>query len=226
VHSGSLGFRIFAPVKGLAPSDLLSRCPSLEESAHLTMYASGDAASRCAGRSFDALPELLSSESVERELTFFGLVGLHDPPRAEVRAAIEECHTAGIRVVMISGDHPATAAAIARHLGITSLHAWATPEQKILIRKFVRYVMTCHSAEIWALFLAPFLGLPVPLLPIQILWITVVTDGLPGLALAVEPEELIVCLALSTVGFLAVEVEKWLVRRGVLYREAPVVVRP
>jgi len=57
------------------------------------------------------------------------------------------------------------------------------------IRKFVRYVLTCNSAEIWTLFLAPLAGLPVPLLPIQILWINVVTDGLPGLALAVEPEE-------------------------------------
>jgi Ca2+-transporting ATPase len=57
------------------------------------------------------------------------------------------------------------------------------------IRKFIKYAMTCNSAEIWTLFLAPFLGLPIPLLPIQILWINLVTDGLPGLALAVEPEE-------------------------------------
>jgi len=213
-----------------------------------------------ASRHFPALPGRLSPEAVERDLTFLGLVGLHDPPRPEAQAAIEECQGAGIRVVMISGDHPATAAAIARHLGITSVHARAAPEQKIEIvralqrrgevvamtgdgvndapalrqadigvamgragtdvareaahmvllddnfativaavregrriydniRKFVRYVMTCNSAEIWALFLAPFLGLPMPLLPIQILWINVVTDGLPGLTLAVEPEE-------------------------------------
>jgi Ca2+-transporting ATPase len=57
------------------------------------------------------------------------------------------------------------------------------------VRKFVRYALTCNSAEIWALFLAPLLGLPVPLLPIHILWINLITDGLPGLALAVEPEE-------------------------------------
>jgi len=57
------------------------------------------------------------------------------------------------------------------------------------IRKFIKYAMTCNSAEIWTLFLAPFLGLPIPLLPIHILWINLVTDGLPGLALAVEPEE-------------------------------------
>jgi len=57
------------------------------------------------------------------------------------------------------------------------------------IRKFVRYVVTCNSAEILTILVAPFLGLPLPLLPIQILWINLVTDGLPGLALAAEPAE-------------------------------------
>ena len=51
------------------------------------------------------------------------------------------------------------------------------------IRKFIRYAVTSNSAEIWTIFLAPFLGLPIPLLPIHILWINLVTDGLPGVGI-------------------------------------------
>jgi Ca2+-transporting ATPase len=57
------------------------------------------------------------------------------------------------------------------------------------IRKFLRYVLTGNAGEIWTLFLAPFFGLPLPLLPVQILWVNLVTDGLPGLAFVAEPEE-------------------------------------
>jgi Ca2+-transporting ATPase len=57
------------------------------------------------------------------------------------------------------------------------------------IRKFIHYTMTSNSAEIWVIFLPPLLGMPIPLLPIHILWINLVTDGLPGLALAAEAEE-------------------------------------
>jgi Ca2+-transporting ATPase len=238
-------------------------------------------------RRWAALPEVLTTEIVERDLEFVGLVGLIDPPRPEVQEAIDTCRTAGIVPVMITGDHPLTARAVARRLGLTHddqdvlggrqlaaltdehlascvrdvrVYARVAPEQKVRIvsalqdagevvamtgdgvndapalrtadvgvamgvqgtdvakeassivllddnfativravregrriydnlRRFVRYVLTTNSAEIWTIFLAPFLGLPVPLLPIQILWINLVTDGLPGLALASEPAE-------------------------------------
>jgi Ca2+-transporting ATPase len=229
----------------------------------------------------------LDSDAIENELTLLGLIGLIDPPRPEVRQAVAECRGAGIRPLMITGDHPATALAIARQLGIaderataitgtqlsqldddaladavahTSVYARVDPAQKIRIvkalqargefaamtgdgvndapalraadigvamgrggtdvareaaglvllddnfativaavregrrifdniRKFIRYTMTSNSGEIWVLFLAPLLGMPISLLPIHILWINLVTDGLPGLALAAEPAE-------------------------------------
>ena len=227
-------------------------------------------------------------EHHEADFVLLGLVGLLDVPRPEARAAVAECQQAGIRVVMITGDHPGTAGAVADLVGVRTRHtmpvatgrdianwddaalaaqvdqvtvyARVAPEHKLRIvealqgrgecvamtgdgvndapalrradigvamghggtdvardaadlvllddnfativaairegrriydniRRFVRYVLTGNSAEIWLLFLAPFVGLPLPLLPIHILWVNLVTDGLPGLALAVEPAE-------------------------------------
>ena len=235
----------------------------------------------------DTLPEPFTYETVELDLRLAGLVALMDPPRPEAADAIRECRAAGIRPVMITGDHPATATAIAEAIGIrregdrvlttgeldrlpddefdriiekTAVYARVTPEQKLRIvktlqakghfvamtgdgvndapslkaanigiamgisgtevskeaahlillddnfativkavrggrriydniRRFVKYVMTCNGAEVWTIFLAPLLGMPIPLLPIHILWINLVTDGLPALALANEKAE-------------------------------------
>jgi Ca2+-transporting ATPase len=287
-----------------------------------------------AQRNFDTLPDELAE--AEQGLTLLGLVALIDPPRPEARDAVAECRGAGITPVMITGDHPGTALAIATRLGIEEdgacvltgpqlaqlsdeafservkavrVYARVSPEQKIRIvralqahgeyvamtgdgvndapalkranigiamgrkgtdvarqaadmvllddnfativtavregrrifdniRKFIKYTMSSNAGEIWTLFLAPFLGLPVPLLPIHILWINLVTDGLPGLAFTAErgepgsmqrpprhPEESIFAHGMwqhiiwvgLLIGGLSIASQAWAIARGVEY---------
>jgi len=267
---------------GTAPIDRAALEAQAEQ-----MAAAGLRVLAVAERKLDQKPLSGEAATVECDLTLLGLVGLLDPPRPEAPAAVAECRAAGITPVMITGDHPATARAIARRLGIIAeggemltgrelerlsgeelaehvgrvrVYARVAPEQKIRIvralrdrgefvamtgdgvndapalkhadigvamgrvgtdvareaghmvllddnfativhavregrrifdniRKFIKYTMTSNSGEIWTIFLAPFLGMPIPLLPIHILWINLVTDGLPGLALVAEGPE-------------------------------------
>jgi P-type Ca2+ transporter type 2C len=204
----------------------------------------------------------------ERDLTLLGLIGIADPPRPDAIEAIDLARRAGITTVMITGDHPTTAHAIAREIGILELdegpeekvHARATPEQKVdivrawkekgavvamtgdgvndapafreadigiamgeggtevtreaadmvladdnfasivaavregraiheNIRKTLVYLLAGNAAELILMFVAASLGMPFPLLPLQLLWINLVTDGLPALALVMDPPE-------------------------------------
>ena len=224
------------------------------------------------------------SDVVERELVFVGLTGMYDPPRPEAKEAIAKCRDAGIRVVMITGDHPDTAAAIAHELGIASgdsaitgaeldkisddelkqrapgaaVYARVTAEHKLRIvralrandavvamtgdgvndapaikgadigiamgksgtevtkqaadmiltddnfativaaveegrgiynniRKSLQYLLSGNTGELMLMTICVVVGLPSPLLPIHLLWINLVTDGLPALCLANDP---------------------------------------
>lgn len=221
-----------------------------------------------------------SPKEVEKELVFVGLQGMIDPPRPEVREAIKKCKTAGIKVVMVTGDHLQTAQAIAKDLGIKGkavtgtqlehisdlsehvgeigVYARVNPAHKIKIieafkqkgeivamtgdgvndapalkkadlgiamgitgtdvakeasamiladdnfasivraveegrrifdniQKYLAYLVSGNMGEVAVLFLAIILGMPLPLIAIQILWTNLVTDGLPALALGVDP---------------------------------------
>lgn len=224
-------------------------------------------------------------EAIESDLTFVGLVGMQDPPRPEAREAVGRCHTAGIEVVMITGDHPQTALAIARDLGIAErddqlltgleldrldeaqlaaqverirVYARVSAEHKLRIvrawqaqgstiamtgdgvndapairgadvgismgrtgtevtkeasdmvilddnfativaaveegrgifdniRKAINYLLAGNLAELGVITACVLVGLPMPLLPIHLLWINLITDGLPALGLANDP---------------------------------------
>ncbi len=237
-------------------------------------------------RPLDVLPEKPTEAELEDDLILIGLVSMIDPPRPEVKTAVAKARTAGIRPIMITGDHPLTAQYIAQDLNITandhnltgqklatmsvaelekqvddvSVFARVSPEHKLNIvealqnkgqvvamtgdgvndapalkkadigiamgitgtdvskeaadmvllddnfativsaveegrtifdniRKFIKYTLSSNIGELFVMLVAPFLGMPLPLLAVQILWINLVTDGLPGLALAVEPSE-------------------------------------
>lgn len=226
-----------------------------------------------------------SEEAVEQRLIFLGLAGMIDPPRPAAVKAVQTCRRAGIKVVMITGDHQVTAQAVGRELGIlakgdkvltgadldrmseaqfrelaqrVSVYARVSPKHKLQIvrtlkhaghvvamtgdgvndapavkeadigiamgitgtdvtkeasamvladdnftsivaaveegrgiydniRKFIRYLLSCNVGEVLTMFLAVLAGLPLPLMPIQILWMNLVTDGLPAMALGVDP---------------------------------------
>ena len=285
-----------------APEVILSKCSrELRDGGEVPLTSARraeilDANAEMAGRALRVLAlaqriELPSGsttpETAETDLGFVGLVGMIDPPREEARVAVATCRAAGIRPVMITGDHPGTALAVARQLGMVApgdkaLHgsdldrlsdtdlveqvdhiavfARATAEHKLRIvkawksrgqvvamtgdgvndapavkaadigiamgitgtdvtkeasdmvlmddnfasivsaveegrgifdniQKVLQFLLSCNFGEILLMFVASLLGWPAPLLPIQLLWINLVTDGLPALALSLERPE-------------------------------------
>lgn len=286
-------------VKG-APDILLERCvagprgPLSAQDRRAVLEANEAMAQKAlrviavARRELHILPPGLEPRAVESGLTFLGLFGLMDPPRPEVKAAVARCHLAGVRPVMITGDHRATAAAVARELDIIRPGEWTvtggeldfmpqevleediekfavfarvTPEHKMRIvkawqkrghvvamtgdgvndapalktadigcamgvagtdvakgaahmiltddnfstivsaieegrgiysniRKAIHYLLSCNIGEIFTIFAATLLDFgQMPLVPVQLLWLNLVTDSLPALALGVEPVE-------------------------------------
>ena len=277
--------------KALGPNGETEFTPALQRRAAAANEAMAQRALRVlavARRDLPALPAGTDTGSLEKGLTLVGLVGMMDPPRPEVKGAVARCFTAGIRPVMITGDHRLTALAVARQLGMLrpgdlavtgeeldflpqdmlereverfSVYARVTPEHKMRIvrawqkrgqvvamtgdgvndapalkaadigcamgrsgtdvakgaadmvltddnfttivraveegrgifaniRKAIHYLLSCNIGEIAAVALATALDLPrTPLTPVQLLWLNLVTDSLPALALGVEPVE-------------------------------------
>lgn len=247
-------------VKG-AVEAVLKRCTSAPDGV-------ADANTQMAARGLRVLAVAVGGQPEESNLTLLGLIGLADPPRSEAIEAVALARQAGIRTVMITGDHPVTARAIAKELGILRagdspdelVHARATPEDKIQIvrawksrgdvvamtgdgvndapslreahigiamgktgtevtreasdmvltddnfasivaavqegrgifeniRKTVVYLLAGNAGELLVMFAASIAGLPLPLLPLHLLWINLVTDGVPALALVMDPTE-------------------------------------
>ncbi len=300
VRRGVVG--AMAYVKG-APDVLLSRCthrltidggtePLSEHQRRALLEANASLAGQAlrvlavAHRAFERVPEVLCAETVEHDLVFLGLLAMKDPLRPEAADAVGVCRAAGIRTVMITGDHKDTAVAIARELGIyggegaalsgaelnhltdeqlaqvveqVTVYARVSAEHKLRIvqawkqrgavvamtgdgvndapaikaadigvamgqtgtdvtkeaadmvvtddnfasiaaaveegrgvfdniRKTVHFLLSCNVSEVLVMLFSALLGLPLPLLPIQILWMNLVTDGIPALALAVDPK--------------------------------------
>ncbi|MGB7444289.1 MAG: cation-translocating P-type ATPase [Coleofasciculaceae cyanobacterium] len=287
-----------------SPEIILERCSQIQLGSQLVTLTTEDrnlvlaennqmAAKglRVLGLAYKPLQEFSTAtadETTEQELVWLGLVGMLDAPRPEVREAVERCRAAGVRVVMITGDHQLTAQAIAQELGITKpgaliltgqelahlsqaeleervkqvrVYARVSPEHKLRIvkalqsrgefvamtgdgvndapalkqadigiamgitgtdvskeasdmillddnfativaateegrvtysniRRFIKYILGSNIGEVLTIAAAPLIGLGgVPLTPLQILWMNLVTDGLPALALAMEPAE-------------------------------------
>ena len=239
-------------IKG-APDVILGKCTGVDKRKVLS-EVEGMAAKALRILGFAYRPDGQSG------FTFLGLQGLRDPLRPEVKGAVRKCRAAGIRVIMLTGDHRNTAAEIARQAGISEVHARMTPADKLQlvrklkaegnivamtgdgvndapavkeanigaamgitgtdvtkeaaqivllddnfatlvgaveqgrtiynnIRKFVRYMLSCNIGEIITMLFALLLGMPAALLPIQILLINLVTDGLPAIALGMEPPD-------------------------------------
>ena len=284
------GDRAIVIVKG-APEILLGYCVKGHvEEALAANEAMGKDALRVlaiAYKILDAMPTEYVAEDLENGLTLAGLIGMIDPPRPQVRTAIKECNTAGIRTVMITGDYVVTASAIATELGILHegeaaidgqtlaalsdgeldenitryrVYARVTPADKIRIvkawqkrgdivamtgdgindapalkaadigcamgitgtdvakgaadmtltdddfstivaavregrgiydniRKSVHFLLSCNLGEILTVFLCMLIWRESPLLPVQLLWLNLITDSLPALALGMEPPE-------------------------------------
>lgn len=288
--------RFLSLTKG-SPEEVLNRCVSYLEKGKIAPLDRNklsqiesvidEYASRGLRTLAFAYKEVKEPVCSESELVFIGLVAMQDPLRPEIKESVLTCKRAGIKVAMVTGDHPSTAIAIAREASILDggkvlsgkelaelplvdyenivedvyVYARVDPEQKLKIvnalkdkghivamtgdgindapalkradigvamgkagtdvakeaadlvllddnfativnavrhgrriyeniRKFIRYTMGSNIGEIVSIVFAPVLGMPIPLLPVHILWINLVTDGLPGLAFSYEKEEL------------------------------------